>query len=58
MLVEYKTVPGKGWGLHLQDCTPEVRDTVVAFVVHNKQWLSAPFVDICMKASPFIQSDT
>jgi hypothetical protein len=58
MRVEYKKVPGKNWGLHLEDCPQSVRDAVVGFVTHNNQWLNAPYVDICKKASPFIQSDS
>jgi hypothetical protein len=56
--VEYKKVPGKNWGLHVQGGSRAVRDALVRFVVSNNQWLTAQHHGICRKAHPFIQSDS
>ena len=58
MQVEYKKVPGKNWGLHIEGASLALRDKLVAFVSYNSQWLTAPHNDECHRASPFIQSDS
>ena len=58
MLVEYKKVSDKNWGLHIQGASRALRNKLTGFVVHNNQWLDAPFHAQCKQAGPFIQSDS
>lgn len=58
MRVEYKKVPEKNWGLHVQGANRALRDKLVAFVSFNTQWMSAPNHAAAWLAKPFVQSDS